>query len=90
MLYWLLYPLAGRFPVFNVFRYITFRSAMSAVTALLVALSLGPLMIRWLKRAQIGQSIREEGPKSHFAKAGTEAPRKVVEFRVGHNRARFF
>ena len=71
MLYWLLYPLAGRFPVFNVFRYITFRSAMSAVTALLVALSLGPPMIRWLKRAQIGQSIREEGPKSHFAKAGT-------------------
>jgi phospho-N-acetylmuramoyl-pentapeptide-transferase len=71
MLYWLLYPLASRIPAFNVFRYITFRTAMSAVTALLVALSLGPPMIRWLKKAQIGQSIREEGPKSHLVKAGT-------------------
>ena len=71
MLYWLLYPLAGRFPVFNVFRYITFRTAMSAVTALSVALVLGPAMIRFLRRAQIGQSIRAEGPKTHLAKAGT-------------------
>jgi phospho-N-acetylmuramoyl-pentapeptide-transferase len=71
MLYWLLYPLASSVPAFNVFRYITFRSAMSAVTAMLVALTLGPPMIRWLKRAQVGQSIREEGPKSHLAKAGT-------------------
>jgi phospho-N-acetylmuramoyl-pentapeptide-transferase len=71
VLYWLLYPLAGRFPVFNVFRYITFRTAMSAVTALSVALVLGPAMIRYLRRAQIGQSIRAEGPKTHLAKAGT-------------------
>jgi phospho-N-acetylmuramoyl-pentapeptide-transferase len=71
VLYWLLYPLAPRVPAFNVFRYITFRTAMSAVTALVVALVLGPAMIRWLRRAQIGQSIREEGPKSHLAKAGT-------------------
>ena len=71
MLYWLLYPLASRFPVFNVFRYITFRTAMSAVTALSVALVLGPAMIRFLRRAQIGQSIRAEGPKTHLAKAGT-------------------
>ncbi|HEY1433924.1 MAG TPA: phospho-N-acetylmuramoyl-pentapeptide-transferase [Thermoanaerobaculia bacterium] len=71
MLYRLLFPLAARFPLFNVFRYITFRTAMSAVTALVVALVLGPGMIRWLRRAQIGQSIREEGPKSHLAKAGT-------------------
>jgi phospho-N-acetylmuramoyl-pentapeptide-transferase len=70
VLYWLLYPLAGRFPVFNVFRYITFRTAMSAVTALMVALLLGPPMIRLLKRYQIAQSIRQEGPKSHLAKAG--------------------
>jgi phospho-N-acetylmuramoyl-pentapeptide-transferase len=70
MLYWLLYPLAGRYPVFNVFRYITFRTAMSAVTALSVALTLGPPMIRLLKRYQIAQSIRQEGPKSHLAKAG--------------------
>ncbi|MGE5414171.1 MAG: phospho-N-acetylmuramoyl-pentapeptide-transferase [Syntrophomonadaceae bacterium] len=71
MLYWLLYPLAPRVPAFNVFRYITFRTAMSAVTALVVALVLGPAMIRWLRKAQIGQSIREEGPRTHLAKAGT-------------------
>ena len=70
MLYRLLYPLAARFPAFNVFRYITFRTAMSAVTALVVALVLGPAMIRLLKRYQIAQSIRQEGPKSHLAKAG--------------------
>ena len=71
MLYWLLYPMAARYPVFNVFRYITFRTAMSAVTALAVALVLGPAMIRYLRRAQIGQSIRAEGPKTHLTKAGT-------------------
>ncbi len=71
MLYWLLYPMAGRFPVLNVFRYITFRTAMSAVTALAVALVLGPAMIRYLRRAQIGQSIRAEGPTTHLTKAGT-------------------
>ena len=71
MLYWLLYAMAGRYPVFNVFRYITFRTAMSAVTALAVALVLGPAMIRYLRRAQIGQSIRAEGPKTHLTKAGT-------------------
>ena len=58
-------------PALNVFRYITFRTAMAAVTALLLALALGPPMIRLLKRRQIGQSIREAGPKSHLSKAGT-------------------
>jgi phospho-N-acetylmuramoyl-pentapeptide-transferase len=70
MLYWLLYPLAARVPAFNVFRYITFRTAMAAVTALLVALFAGPAMIRLLKHYQIAQSIRQEGPKTHLAKAG--------------------
>jgi phospho-N-acetylmuramoyl-pentapeptide-transferase len=70
MLYRLLYPLAARFPAFNVFRYITFRTAMAAVTALLLALLFGPPMIRLLKRYQIAQSIRQEGPKTHLAKAG--------------------
>ena len=59
------------FPAFNVFRYITFRTAMAAVTALLLALALGPPMIRLLKRRQIGQSIREDGPRTHLSKAGT-------------------
>jgi len=71
MLYWLLFPLAGRVPAFNVFRYITFRTAMAAVTALALSLVLGPATIRMLKRFQVNQSIREEGPKTHLAKAGT-------------------
>ena len=71
MLYRLLYPLAKSIPAFNVFRYITFRTAAAAVTALFLTLVLGPAMIRLLKRRQIGQLIRAEGPKSHLAKAGT-------------------
>lgn len=71
MLYQWLFPLAKDFVGFNVFRYITFRTAMAAVTALLFALLLGPPMIRLLRRRQIHQEIREEGPKSHFVKAGT-------------------
>jgi len=71
MLYKLLYPLSRHIAAFNVFRYITFRTAMAAVTALLLALALGPPMIRLLRRRQIGQSIREAGPRSHLSKAGT-------------------
>jgi len=71
VLYRWLYPLAKVFPAFNVFRYITFRTAMAAVTALLLALALGGPMIRLLKRRQIGQSVREDGPRSHLSKAGT-------------------
>jgi phospho-N-acetylmuramoyl-pentapeptide-transferase len=71
VLYYWLFPLARHYPVFNVFRYITFRTAMAAVTALLLLLLLGPAMIRWLKGRQIGQAIRDEGPQSHRAKAGT-------------------
>jgi phospho-N-acetylmuramoyl-pentapeptide-transferase len=71
MLYWLLYPLAGRVPAFNVFRYITFRTAMAAVTALVLSLVLGPATIRLLKRLQVAQSIRTEGPPTHLVKAGT-------------------
>jgi phospho-N-acetylmuramoyl-pentapeptide-transferase len=71
MLYSLLYPYARTFPALNVFRYLTFRTAMAAVTALLLALVLGPPMIRLLKRRQIKQSIRDVGPKSHLSKAGT-------------------
>src|SRR5512141_1070082 len=71
MLNWLLYPLAKSIPAFNVFRYITFRAAMSAVTALLLALLLGPPMIQMLRRRLIGQAIREDGPRSHLSKAGT-------------------
>ena len=71
MLYWLLFPLASKFPAFNVFRYITFRTAMAAVTALILSLALGPATIRMLKKFQVSQAIRAEGPKTHLAKAGT-------------------
>jgi phospho-N-acetylmuramoyl-pentapeptide-transferase len=55
----------------NLIRFITFRSAMAAVLALLISLLLGPWMIRKLKRYQIGEEIRTDGPKSHLIKAGT-------------------
>ena len=58
-------------PVFNVFRYITFRTAGASVTALALSLILGPILIRRLREFQIGQVIRQEGPQTHRAKAGT-------------------
>jgi phospho-N-acetylmuramoyl-pentapeptide-transferase len=57
--------------VFNVFRYITFRTAMALVTALVLSLCLGPLMIRKLRERQIGETIRTDGPERHRTKAGT-------------------
>jgi len=56
---------------FNVIQYVTFRTAAASLTALLISLLLGPWLIRRLQDFQIGQHIREEGPKSHKAKAGT-------------------
>ncbi|MFH1689298.1 MAG: phospho-N-acetylmuramoyl-pentapeptide-transferase [Candidatus Eisenbacteria bacterium] len=56
---------------FNIFRYITFRSAYAAVTALLISFLLGPLFIRMLKRRQLTEGVREYVPESHAAKAGT-------------------
>jgi phospho-N-acetylmuramoyl-pentapeptide-transferase len=71
MLYALLFPLRNHVPALNVFRYITFRTAMAAVTALAVSLWLGPWAIRTLKSWQLKQVVREEGPQSHLKKAGT-------------------
>ena len=71
MLYHLLFPMAERFAALNVFRYITFRSAGAIVTAVILSLVLGPWFIRRLERWSFGQSIREEGPERHHAKAGT-------------------
>jgi phospho-N-acetylmuramoyl-pentapeptide-transferase len=55
----------------NVFRYITFRSAYAAVTALLISFLFGPLLIEWLRRVKLGQKVRQEGPQTHLGKAGT-------------------
>lgn len=71
MLYYLLYPLRDVIVGFNVFRYITFRTAFAALTALLISFILGPWLIERMKRIKLGQFIREEGPKSHQQKAGT-------------------
>jgi len=71
MLYHLLYPLHETLKVMNVFRYITFRTAMAVLTALLISLALGPRLIRKLQEFQIGQHIRPEGPLSHQIKKGT-------------------
>ena len=71
MLYHLLYPLKEYFFAFNVFRYITFRAAYATVTALLICFILGPKMIKWLQKLQIGQRIRKEVPDRHEEKAGT-------------------
>ena len=72
MLYWLLY--VKLFPVFSpfrIFRYLTFRTAFASLTALATGLIVGPAVIRSLREFQIGQYIREEGPKAHQKKAGT-------------------
>jgi phospho-N-acetylmuramoyl-pentapeptide-transferase len=56
---------------FRIFRYLTFRTAFASLTALFMALIIGPSVIRRLREFQIGQYIREEGPRSHQKKAGT-------------------
>ena len=78
MLYHLLYeflsPLGAYWSplkVLNVIQYVTFRTAAATLTALLISLLFGPWLIRRLQEFQIGQHIREEGPKSHQSKAGT-------------------
>ena len=71
MLYYLLYPLRNVIVGFNVFRYITFRTAFAALTALLISFIFGPWLIDRMRRVKLGQYIREEGPKSHQQKAGT-------------------
>ncbi|MGZ7042394.1 MAG: phospho-N-acetylmuramoyl-pentapeptide-transferase, partial [Thermoanaerobaculia bacterium] len=71
MLYYLLYPLRDVISGFNVFRYITFRTAFAAITAMLISFILGPWLIDRMTRIKLGQFIREEGPKSHQQKAGT-------------------
>jgi len=63
--------LAGFYTAFNVFQYLTFRAILGTLTALSIGLMVGPWLIRRLECYQVGQQIREEGPVSHYAKAGT-------------------
>src|SRR5215470_14992560 len=72
MLYYLfVYLLRPHFSALNVFRYITVRTAVASVTALILSLLLGPWVIERLRELQVKQYIREEGPKAHRKKAGT-------------------
>jgi phospho-N-acetylmuramoyl-pentapeptide-transferase len=71
MLYYLYLEFHARFHLLNLFRYVTFRTAYASLTALFLSMVLGPSVIRRLKDFQIGQYIREDGPKAHQAKAGT-------------------
>jgi phospho-N-acetylmuramoyl-pentapeptide-transferase len=72
LLYWLLYQkLFPYFRPFRIFRYLTFRTAFATLTALMIALFVGPYVIQKLREFQIGQYIREDGPKDHQKKAGT-------------------
>ncbi len=71
MFYHFLYPLKTYISGFNLFQYITFRAAMAAITALLISFVVGPIILKQLRKHQIGEIIRENGPKSHLAKRGT-------------------
>ena len=72
MLYWLLYEkLFPFFHPFRIFRYLTFRTAFASLTALLIALFIGPWVIQKLREFQIGQFVRDDGPQSHLKKTGT-------------------
>ena len=71
MLYDLALFLAQFHSGFNVFQYLTLRSILGVLTALIISLIVGPRMIRYLSSYNIGQSVRDDGPESHFSKAGT-------------------
>ena len=79
MLYHFLVPLAKDYIVFNVFRYLTFRSFMALITALVLALVVGPWLIGRLRRMQHGaETIREDTPERHRGKKGTPTMGGVV------------
>ncbi|MBS3785339.1 MAG: phospho-N-acetylmuramoyl-pentapeptide-transferase [Gammaproteobacteria bacterium] len=63
--------LAGHYSVFNVVQYQTFRAILGTLTALGIGLLVGPWLIRTLEQHQVGQHVRQEGPVSHYSKAGT-------------------
>ena len=71
MLLYLTELLAKNVRTFNVFSYITLRAVLATMTALVISFVIGPKMIAWLARMKIGQSVRDDGPQTHLAKAGT-------------------
>ena len=71
MLLYLTELLSKNVRTFNVFSYITLRAVLATMTALVISFVIGPKMIEWLTRMKIGQSVRDDGPQTHLAKAGT-------------------
>ncbi len=71
MLLWLTQFLQNYYEGFRVFQYLTFRSILGALTALIIALLVGPWSIHKLATYQVGQVVRDDGPKTHLTKAGT-------------------
>jgi phospho-N-acetylmuramoyl-pentapeptide-transferase len=71
MLYWVAKLLTPYYSGFHAFSYITLRAILSVMTALSMALLVGPRMISNLSNYQIGQVVRDDGPRSHLPKAGT-------------------
>jgi len=71
VLFWIAQRLTGWYSGFNVFSYLTFRAILATVSALAISLVVGPRMIASLSRYQIGQVVRDDGPKTHLPKAGT-------------------
>jgi phospho-N-acetylmuramoyl-pentapeptide-transferase len=71
MIPWLLYPLRESIPGLSVFRYVTFRAAMAAASAMILSLIFGPMLIRTLSRLKMNQPILDVGPENHQTKAGT-------------------
>jgi phospho-N-acetylmuramoyl-pentapeptide-transferase len=71
MLYSLAEYLTQFYSGFNLFQYLTMRTILGVLTALIISLLVGPGMIRYLSRYNIGQNVRDDGPQSHFSKAGT-------------------
>ncbi|RKF15887.1 phospho-N-acetylmuramoyl-pentapeptide-transferase [Alginatibacterium sediminis] len=71
MLVWLAELLQPYYSAFSLFSFLTFRSVMGLLTALIFGLIMGPRMIRRLQLLQIGQTVRQDGPESHLSKSGT-------------------
>ncbi|WP_034721815.1 phospho-N-acetylmuramoyl-pentapeptide-transferase [Bacteriovorax sp. DB6_IX] len=71
MLYHFLYPLSDQFFLFNIFRYITFRTVIAFLIATVFSILWGKYFIKFMQKKQFGQVIRDDGPESHLKKAGT-------------------
>ncbi len=78
MLYHIFYPFSQKLNALNIFRYITFRAMVSFLLASIITVVFGFIFIKWMRKKQFGQIIRDDGPESHLKKAGTPTMGGVV------------